>query len=198
MLAHSSIKEMMEDRDDPLIVTPLLDKTQIGPAYIDVRLGNEFIVWRRSSIECIDQRKPESEFGVALHSSQERVRVDFDDRFILHPGEFVVSSTLEYLAVPRHVAARMDGRSLNARVGLGGAATSTIPPGFRGCVQLDIRNFGGIPLVVRPGMLIASIAFRKIVGDPGEIQIRRSEAATGPMFLRNELPGSYDRMTGCL
>jgi len=68
---------------------------QLQPASVDLRLANEFLVYRPAQIACLDPRKPDT-----LRAATERVIVPDDDAFILHPGEFALGSTVERVRIP--------------------------------------------------------------------------------------------------
>ena len=156
ILAQPEILEEMKKPEDPLIVTPLLDKRQIGESSVDVRLGHEFIVLKRSSLSHIDPTRSEN-WDSDILRWQERVRISLFKSFVLNPGQLVLGATLEYISVPMQIAAAVEGRSSWGRLGLIIATAATVGPGFRGCITLELVNSGGIPLVVYPGMRIAQL-----------------------------------------
>jgi dCTP deaminase len=141
-----------------LTVTPLLDDDQIGSASIDVRLGNEFIVIRRTNLAAVDPAK-RSEIKNNIARYQERVYVAYGDKFILHPRQLALGCTLEYIGLPLDVGAHVTGRSSWGRLGLIIATATSIAPGFKGAITLELVNYGEAPLVLYPGVVIAQIAF---------------------------------------
>src|SRR5271170_1889565 len=101
ILSKQEIHLERSNASDPLVLTPLLEEDQIGDASVDVRLGHQFIILRRSSISHIDPTKRDGdEWGATLHRWQERVRISLFKPFVLNPGELVLGATLEYLSVP--------------------------------------------------------------------------------------------------
>jgi dCTP deaminase len=181
ILSHIELLIEMQRPDDPLVVTPLLDERQVGEASIDVRLGHEFIVLKRSSLSHVDPtRSQDWESGVLRW--QERVRISLFESFVLNPGELVLAATLEYVSVPNLLAAAVEGRSSWGRLGLVIATASTVGPGFKGCVTLELVNSGGIPLVVYPGMRIAQMVFHRL-GEPATYKGKYT-CPTGPQFTR--------------
>ena len=67
------------------------------------------------------------------------VEVDPAEGFVLHPGEFVLGSTLEMVSLPDDLAARVEGKSSLGRLGLLTHATAGfVDPGFNGHVTLGL------------------------------------------------------------
>jgi dCTP deaminase len=186
ILSCDDIKLEMQKEIDPLVITPLLEEKQIGAASVDIRLGHQFIVLRKSSVPVIDPITTGSsrtyDWEVTLHRSQERLRISLFRDFIIHPGQLVLAATLEYLAVPRTIAATVEGRSSWGRLGLFIATASTIGPGFKGCVTLELVNSGEVPLVLRPGVRIAQIIFQRLSG-VAEYS-GKYDCPVGPQFSR--------------
>ena len=87
-----------------LVVDPL-DDDAIQPSSIDVRLDNRFRVFYTARHPYIDVKQP-------MEDLTELVEVKPDNAFILHPGEFVLGSTLEQVGIPPDLAARLEGKAL--------------------------------------------------------------------------------------
>jgi deoxycytidine triphosphate deaminase len=87
-----------------LVIDPL-DDDAIQPSSIDVRLDNRFRVFYTARHPYIDVKQP-------MEDLTELVEVKPDDAFILHPGEFVLGSTLEQVGIPPDLAARLEGKAL--------------------------------------------------------------------------------------
>ena len=102
ILSDGTIRRLLADRR--LVIEPLTDN-QIQPASVDIRLGSTFLAFRRHTSECIDPR----EMNDAL---MEPMTVADDRPFILHPGEFVLGTTLERLTLPNDIVARVEGKAL--------------------------------------------------------------------------------------
>ena len=165
--------------EEQLLITPLLRMDQIGDASVDLRLGREFIVFNRSSIGKFDPWDRE-DLKKNIHKYQERVRVAKGGTFILHPQQFVLGATLEYLILPTTLHAQVSGRSTWGRTGLIIATATFVHPGFKGCITLELVNEGTVPLVLRPLERIAQIMFQKTEGKC-EYQ-GRYICPTGPEF----------------
>jgi len=140
-----------------LRIAPLGDEAlQIQPASVDLRLGNEFIVYRPAQVSCLDPRDPET-----VSAAAERIAVPNGDAFILHPGQFGLGSTVEQVTIPADLVGRVDGRSSVGRLAVVVHATAGfIDPGFSGQITLELSNIGPIPVRLYPGMRIAQIVLQ--------------------------------------
>lgn len=154
ILSDRDLKRRLFETKD-LVVRPLDDpEVQVQPASIDLRLANEFLTFRNAHLPFID---PASGTGVGEYT--ERVAVKEGESFILHPGEFVLGSTLEWVELPHDLVARVEGRSSLGRLAVVVHATAGfIDPGFQGCITLELSNLGRLPVALRPGMRICQIA----------------------------------------
>jgi dCTP deaminase len=146
---------------DRLVISPLLDKTQIGRGAVDLRLGTEFLLLRRTQQPGLD---PGEDRQREVDEMQERLVVPFGDKFWLHPRHFVLAATLEYLRIPADMAAYVVGRSSWGRLGLIVATAVYVHPGFRGCLTLELVNDGDSPIRLSPGVRIAQLAIHRVEG----------------------------------
>ena len=134
-----------------LVIDPL-DDDAIQPSSIDVRLDNRFRVFYTARHPYIDVKQP-------MDDLTELVEVKPDDAFILHPGEFVLGSSLEEVGIPADLAARLEGKSSLGRLGLMTHSTAGfLDPGFVGHVTLELSNVANLPITLYPGMRIGQIA----------------------------------------
>jgi dCTP deaminase len=83
--------------------------------------------------------------------------VPFGRDYYLHPGNFVLGVTLEWIRLPNDLAAYVVGRSSWGRRGLIIATATGVHPGFTGCLRLEITNLGQTPIAIRPGMSICQL-----------------------------------------
>ena len=144
-----------------LVVTPLLDEKQVGPASIDLRLGSEFIEIRRREETLMD---PFSDPPTPTQKREERVVVPLGEFLVLHPGQFVLGSTLEFIRMPAHLGGQVLSRSSWARQGLIVATAVTVQPGYGGVLTLEIVNMGPVPMALYPGLRIAQLAVWSMSG----------------------------------
>jgi len=128
----------------------------VQPGSIDVRVGNAFRVFRNSRYAYIDLKGP-------MEDLTELVTVTDDEPFILHPGEFVLGSTLERVRLPDDLVARLEGKSSLGRLGLLIHSTAGfIDPGWNGHVTLELSNVANLPITIYPGMKIGQISFMQM------------------------------------
>lgn len=130
-----------------------LDERCIQPSSIDVKVSNLFRVFRNHTAGIIDVKQD-------LEDLTEMVNVDPDGVFMLHPGEFVLGSTLERITVPDDLVARIEGKSSLGRLGLLIHSTAGfIDAGFDGHITLELSNVASLPITIYPGMKIGQISF---------------------------------------
>jgi len=154
-IAH--LLESGEPAVDPLVITPRpnLDKfKRSGAASIDLRLGCWFALLKHARAPMLDvgptvAEKLTAEALTKLHY------VRFGDKFVLHPRDFVLGSTLEWLRLPKNLAGYVTSRSSWGRRGLIIATATGVHPGFTGCLTLELFNSGEIPVALYPGMAIS-------------------------------------------
>ena len=175
LLQDSAIIKRLLDADEHrrIVITPLIDpKEQIGPSSVDVRIGGSFKVPTTSRIGAID---PEDGDVVGTHTTA--VEISYREEFVLHPGEFVLAGTLEYIRVPRDLACRIEGRSSWGRLGiLVHATASFVDPGYSGKLTLELYNAGRLPVKLRPGMRMAQLCFLELKGIPNVAYDQRPES----------------------
>ena len=131
-------------------LTPF-DEAMIQPSSIDVRLDRFFRVFANHRYTHIDPSEQQDDLTVLIEP-------DGDDPFILHPGEFVLGSTLEVISLGDDLASRLEGKSSLGRLGLLTHSTAGfIDPGFSGHVTLELSNVANLPIKLYPGMKIGQI-----------------------------------------
>ena len=166
ILGKKEIKSRL-DTEDPLkkiYIYPLLASSQIQPASVDIRLGPKFNVTKIGKITHIDPLKSVNEVTLEIKQYLESYKIlNKFEKFILHPNEFVLGSTLEYLKLPTDIGARIEGRSSWGRLGvLIHSTAGFIDPGFCGNVTLELKNVSKIPIALYPGVRIGQLSFFKI------------------------------------
>jgi len=160
VLTRNAIRKEMANSEDPLVITPVLDREQVGASSVDVRLGHQFIVLRRAAVTHVDPTDHEG-LRSQIQRSQHQVRLSLHQGFIIHPGQLALGATLEYLSLPRRLTATVEGRSSWGRLGLVIATACNVDPGFKGCITLELVNNGEAPLVLYPGVRIAQFVFHR-------------------------------------
>ena len=129
------------------------DGALLQPSSVDVRVDRYFRVFHNARYPYIDVKEPQDELT-------ELVELEDDRPFILHPGEFVLGSTLERIRLPDDLVARLEGKSSLGRLGLLIHSTAGfIDPGWDGHVTLELSNVANLPIAIYPGMKIGQISF---------------------------------------
>jgi dCTP deaminase len=130
-----------------------LNMELIQPSSMDVRLDRFFRLFDNHKYPFIDPREQQDDLT-------RFVEVDKDEAFILHPGEFVLGSTFEFVTLPNDIAARLEGKSSLGRLGLLTHSTAGfVDPGFQGHVTLELSNTATLPIKLWPGMKIGQLCF---------------------------------------
>jgi dCTP deaminase len=150
ILSDRSIREAIDAKR--ILVDPL-DVACLQPSSIDVKLSPLFRVFRNHTAGVIDVKKD-------LSDLTELVEVPDDGVFMLHPGEFVLGSTLERIAIADDLVARVEGKSSLGRLGLLIHSTAGfIDAGFDGHITLELSNVANLPITLYPKMKIGQVSF---------------------------------------
>ncbi|MCX6485846.1 MAG: dCTP deaminase [Rhodoluna sp.] len=150
---------LMSDRD----IRAAIESGQIGleplemsllqPSSFDVRLDRFFRLFDNHKCAYIDPAEDQSDLT-------QLIEVDPKEAFILHPGEFVLGSTYEFVSLPDNIAARLEGKSSLGRLGLMTHSTAGfVDPGFKGHVTLELANVSNLPIKLWPGMKVGQLCF---------------------------------------
>jgi dCTP deaminase len=149
-----------------LVVSPVLDKEQIGDISIDVRMGTVALVVRASGLSFIDPQQYALAEKMGGHAPEkgrrqkfDRIDVPFKQALLLHPGTLALVPTLEWFKLPPTVKGVVTARSSWAREGLNIATATFVDPGYTGIITLELSNLGRVPIALYPGMRVAQIAF---------------------------------------
>jgi len=138
-----------------LVVDPW-DADLVQPSSVDVRLDRFFRVFNNSQYTHIDPAQQQDDLTTLVEPKG-------DDPFVLHPGEFVLGTTLEVVTLPDDLAARLDGKSSLGRLGLLTHSTAGfIDPGFTGHITLELSNVANLPITLWPGMKIGQLCVYKL------------------------------------
>jgi dCTP deaminase len=141
------------------IVIEPLDETLIQPSSIDVRISHLFRVFRNHTSAVIDVKRDQTGLTELVEMPVDEHGVGHE-AFMLHPGEFVLGSTLERVAVPDDLVGRVEGKSSLGRLGLLIHSTAGfIDAGFDGHITLELANVASLPITLYPGMKIGQISF---------------------------------------
>lgn len=153
VLSDGSIRERLAAGS--IVIDPL-DPGDVQPASVDLRLGGEMLVFS-------NYRRPHMDVRGDLGDLTERVPVAGDAPFILHPGEFVLGVTREWIELPGDLVARLEGKSSLGRLGLVIHSTAGfVDPGWKGRLTLELSNLARLPVTLYRGMKIGQISFLRL------------------------------------
>ena len=148
-----SDRDIVAEIDAGRIALEPYDAGMLQPSSIDVRLDRFFRVFENHKYPHIDPAADQSDLT-------RMVEPEGDDPFILHPGEFVLGSTLERIGIPDDLVGRLEGKSSLGRLGLLIHSTAGyIDPGWDGQITLELSNVARLPITIYPGMPIGQISF---------------------------------------
>jgi len=151
-----SDKSIREEIDNGRIVISPLDSSDIQPASVDLHLDRKVLVFTNS-------RQPYIDVKESLENLTELVEIQDGNPFILHPGEFVLGSTVEHIELPEDLVARLEGKSSLGRIGLVIHSTAGfVDPGWKGHLTLELSNLARLPITLYYGMKIGQISFLQL------------------------------------
>ena len=132
------------------------DAHDLQPSSVDLHLDRSFRVFRNNRYAFIDVRAPQPDLT-------EMLTIADDEPFILHPGEFVLGQTHEWVELPTDLVARLEGKSSLGRLGLLIHSTAGyVDPGWKGNLTLELSNVANLPIALYSGMRIGQISFFKM------------------------------------
>ena len=153
VLSDRSIREEIES--GRIVIDPL-GEGSIQPSSVDLHVDQYFRLFRNHTQRVIDVRESQEDLT-------ELVDVGPETPLILHPGEFVLGSTVERVGVPHDLVARLEGKSSLGRLGLLIHSTAGfVDAGWDGHLTLELSNVANLPITVYPGMKIGQISFLRM------------------------------------
>lgn len=173
LLHYEALLAALEDPilESRLVVVPLLDRKQVQPAAIDLRLGTDFLVLRRTERPGLDPQGPRQPF----EATHERLKVPLGESLWLHPGHFLLGHTLEFVRLPSTLAALLIGRSSWARLGVVVEMAGLVQPGYEGRLTYELVNMGNSPVALYPGLRVAQLAVFRLAEGTGYADIPDEE-----------------------
>src|SRR5438477_1168759 len=159
------------------------DPALLQPSSVDVRVDRYFRVFRNNLYPYIDVKQAQEELT-------ELVEIG-DDPFVLHPGEFILGSTLERIRLPDDLVARLEGKStLDMLILLIHSTSGFIDPGWNGHVTLELSNVANLPVTIYPEMKIGQISFVQL-SEPAETPYGTGEIGSKYQGQRGPTPSRY-------
>lgn len=158
ILVDKEIKELLGM--DVIKIRPILNlKEQLSPFGIDLTLDTKFkrvIKTDNISIDPIEEPESEDQF----YESRELLLGNRDDTYVLHPGEFALGQSFEFVSIPNFIGGGLDGKSSLGRLGITVHTTAaSVDPGFSGHITFELYNAGSLPVILRPLQSVARLVF---------------------------------------
>jgi dCTP deaminase len=174
ILSAEKIRELLTNSAaspaERLVISPLLDsdkQLKSGTASVDVRLGQRFHVPLRAKLSQLDLLSKTHQADLLRYKDDTFVPIG--DYFVLHPGQFVLGETLEWIHLPKDLTAFVIGKSTWGRDGLIIATAIGVHPNFSGILTLEISNVGEIPIYLYPGLAIAQLFLERVESTAGSV-----------------------------
>jgi dCTP deaminase len=166
-----------------IVIDPLAEDA-IQPSSVDLHVDRFFRVFRNDTTPFIDPKQPQDDLT-------EMVEVDDGKAFILHPGEFVLGSTRERVALGDDLVARLEGKSSLGRLGLLIHSTAGfVDAGWDGHLTLELSNVANLPIAIYPGMKIGQISFLRM-SSPAEHPYGSDTTGSKYQGQRGPTPSRY-------
>jgi dCTP deaminase len=166
-----------------IVIEPLAEGS-VQPSSVDLHVDRYFRVFRNDTTPYIDPKQPQEDLTML-------VEVEDDKAFILHPGEFVLGSTLEVVTLPDDLVARLEGKSSLGRLGLLIHSTAGfVDAGWSGHLTLELSNVANLPIAIYPGMKIGQISFIRMTS-PADRPYGSAETRSKYQGQRGPTPSRY-------
>ena len=176
ILSDKTICKMLEEKT--LGIAPL-EKEQIQPASVDIRLGNTFSIVEDSST------------GIISLENEIKYKTITSETYLLLPNQFVLATTMEYFFLPDDVTAFVEGRSSLGRMGLFIQNAGWVDPGFKGEITLELYNANRCAIELKAGRRVGQLVFAKMdsaAQNPYHGKYQGQRGATGSMvYLDSEV-----------
>ena len=147
----------MKAVEDGLIKIIPFKSENLNPCSVDLTLSSQFTLFKR---------------GKTIDSKSSRLREETrvvdtkDEPFELKPGQFILAKTVEKIAIPKDIAATLQGKSSIARLGIVVLAAGLVNPGsglFKPVpMVLEVFCQNTSPVKLYPGTKIVQIIFHKL------------------------------------
>lgn len=181
ILSDKTIRSMIKQG---LLVTNAIEKNQIQPASLDVRLGDTFAIVEDSYNNII---------GMDSKVRYTQIRTE---KYILMPGQFVLATTKEYVKLPNNVTAFVEGRSSLGRMGLFIQNAGWVDPGFEGEITLELYNANRCAIELQAGRRVGQLVFAlmdSVADNPYNGKYQGQTKATGSkVYMDSESCYDYD------
>jgi dCTP deaminase len=171
ILSDTDIKKKLDSGE--IKVDPMPDlNVALSTVSLDLRLGKDFMVYRRTARPFIDVKNTASFMELT-----ETVIKESNEPFIIHPGEFVLGATVESIQLPPDLAGRLEGKSSLGRLGIVIHSTAgKVDPGWVGRLVLEISNIGTLPIMLYPDMRVCQLLFEQLSSPTSKTYTQRESS----------------------
>lgn len=174
-----TLRDRLLDPADEFAITPLPNLADARLGSVNLRLGKTFLIARRASVSSIDAQDTR-----ASERLFNEVRLPGEEPLVLHPQQFALAATLEYLSMPPDLCGFIQSRSTYGRMGLIAATATYVTPGYHGCPTLEIVNEGEVPVRIRPGEALCQLVLLTADEHPDDLHPSRYQCAVRPYPAR--------------
>lgn len=165
VLNKIDLEQRINSSDNSRIwIDPILDENQLGEVTVDLRLGYDFLIPVLTRKPMIGLIQEDAGFR-SIASYYQSTRRQVGEKFLLYPNQTVLSTTLEYIALPNDIYADIFTRSSYSRLGIN--FNAMIQPGFRGCFPLELSNTSNNPIELIVGSRIIQSRFTSVNSSNG-------------------------------
>lgn len=164
LLKSDKVLERIESKgEDQLVIEPLNREAleDSNSSSVDLRLGTRFLSTKHSRCTILDIEDEKKDINKQKRLMESHY-IQFGSKFILHPRDFVLGITLEWIRLPHNLAGYVQGRSSWGRRGLVIATAVGVHSGFSGCLTLELTNLGEVPIAIYPGMTICQLFLHEV------------------------------------
>ena len=180
ILSDRDLKKVI--KEGKISFSPELDRDQIGPSSIDLRLDNIFKFFRIDKFSFLDTKEP------LPKNFMDKAVLKDQDKFILHPGSFILASTKEYVKIGDELVMTVEGKSSLARMGILVHTAGFVDPGFEGNITLEISNQSNVPVALYPNMYICQVAVTRLTS-PAEVPYNKRRKS---LYFKQKGPTETD------
>lgn len=163
-MALSNLEIMAEILAKRLVFDPPIPtsgtENRISSSSVDLLLHETLMVLPDDSIPglIVDPSAPDVDVMSIITQQAEFITLTENQPYHMPRNRLIIGKTLEYVKLPPHIAARIEGKSSLARLGLSVHVTDpTVHAGFEGRLYLEMNNIGPFNLALRKDMPIAQL-----------------------------------------
>ena len=196
ILTKVEINESLQSEDpDSLFLIPLLEENQVGNVTVDLRLGYDFLVSIFTRNPHISIAEAEGVHHRGVESYFQETRREIGERFVLYPNQVVLTTTVEYLSLPKNMYADILSRSSYTRLGI--HVNTMVQPGFKGCIPLELFNHGNNAVELVVGSRICQARFFRNGNNKGYItgqEVRKYYGDVRPSVSKADCDGEIEKL----